>query len=84
MSENLPRILHLSLIARIHQGSGIFKQLVLERQAARALCIRWSAEVFAPHAPGIDGIDIPNRAPQWLEATNEQSLFSRTRMNAEL
>lgn len=84
MSENLPRILHLSLIARIHQGSGIFHQLALEREAARALGIRWSAEVFAPHAPGIDGIDIPNRAPQWLESTNEQSLLSRTRMNVSL
>ena len=84
MSENLPRILHLSLIARTHQGSGIFHQLALEREAARALGIRWSAEVFAPHAPGIDGIDIPNRAPQWLESTNEQSLLSRTRMNVRL
>ena len=84
MSEDLPRILHLSLIARIHQASGIFQQLALEREAARSLGIRWSAEVFAPHAPGIDVMDIPNRAPQWLEATSEQSLPSRTRMNVKL
>ncbi len=84
MSHALPRILHLSLIARIHQGTGIFQQLALEREAAHALGIRWSTEVFAPHSPGIDGIDVPNRAPQSLESTDEQSLLSRSRMNVKL
>ena len=45
-----PRVLHLSLVPRINQGSGILQQLLLERGAARSLGIPWSTELFAPHA----------------------------------
>ena len=84
MREKPPRVLHLSLIARIHQGTGIFQQLLLEREAACELGIPWSTEIFAPHAPSMDALDLPNQAPRQLIADDEQSLFSRVRMNLKL
>jgi len=79
-----PRVLHLSLVPRINQGSGILQQLLLERGAAQSLGIPWSTELFAPHAPFIDAIGVPNRAPEWLQSSSGSSLLARAKTSRQL
>ena len=84
VNRQRPRVLHLSLVPTIRQGSGILQQLLLERGAAQSLGIPWSTELFAPHAPFIDATGVPNRAPEWLQSSSGSSLLARAKTSRQL
>ena len=84
VNRQRPRVLHLSLVPTIRQGSGILQQLLLESEAAKSLDIPWSTELFAPHDPSINAVGVPNRAPEWLQSSSESSLLTRARMSLQL
>lgn len=84
MGQDLPRVLHASLVPGIHQGSGIVHQLMLEQEATRSLGLPWDTALFAPHSPLFDELNIPNYAPWRILAANEKSLLSRAQTNLRL